>query len=224
MDTGSLLCINWKPLAAATLPHEKLNCSFWLKKNSKFVFLGRGGYQAMLGSRTAALPSVFLSEILESNSQLSTDHHGRNKRGRTIFRQCVRDTSPPDRGKGEGTLFSPWQRLFRWVISSCRPVSMARCWCFRKAIPLSTLATCCSSLPASMAAVTHCQCYVSLCFNLFTFISRFFPAALGKISDRPNLAGDEKNKSCKRFDFCADGRWCSAVVLAYLDAEATRSS
>lgn len=44
----------------------------------------------------------------------------------------------------------PWQRLFRCVISSCRPVSMARCSCFRKAIPLSTLATCCSSLPASM--------------------------------------------------------------------------
>lgn len=67
-----------------------------------------------------------------------------------------------DRQTGvEGTLASPWQRLFRWVISSCRPVSMARCSCFRKAIPLSTLATCCSRLPASIAAVvTHCLCYL----------------------------------------------------------------
>lgn len=58
-------------------------------------------------------------------------------------------------GEGEVTDDWPWQRLFRCVISSCRPVSMARCSCFRKAMPRSTLATCCSSLPASMARSPH---------------------------------------------------------------------
>lgn len=60
-----------------------------------------------------------------------------------------------ERDGSRSPVVSPWQRLFRCVISSCRPVSMARCSCFRKTMPLSTLATCCSSLTASMTEALH---------------------------------------------------------------------
>lgn len=57
-----------------------------------------------------------------------------------------------------------------------------------------------------------------------TFISRYFPAALRKMSDRQTFCRGCKKKSCKRFDFCTEDGWCSAPALAYLDAEATRFS
>lgn len=70
----------------------------------------------------------------------------------------------------------PWQRLFRCMISSCRPVSMARCSCLRKAMPLSTLATCCSSLPASMAEPLRTACTQGLgagCLCTVTAVTQF---------------------------------------------------
>lgn len=100
------------------------------------------------------LPSVFLSANLESSSQLSSETTGETQQARRQKKHQRQQSSGSETHKeteGRGSPADwPWQRLFRCVISSCRPVSMARCSCFRRAIPLSTLATCCSSLPASM--------------------------------------------------------------------------
>lgn len=94
---------------------------------------------------------------------------------------------------------------------------MARCSCLRKAIPLSTPATCCSSLPASMAAVvSHCPRYL-----LHLYCASSQPHCWECRTDK-HFAGGEKRNHAKRLISAPP---CSAPTSAsYLDAGATRSS
>lgn len=166
----------------------------------------------------AALPSVFLSGIRESSSQLSTDHHGRNERGKPLFRFCVRDRWPSDRCRGDSrlTVTAPLQ------VSDLQ--LQARQHGQVLVLQEGDPSVHTGHLLLQPACLHGCGGDPLPVLPLLTFISRFFPTALRKMSDGPTFCREWIKTSQKTFNFWIENHWCSAAASAYLNAETARSS